>query len=141
MNKPNNLNKLRWLGYILISLIFGAIDYFFLDPIIRPNLILALAVWLIPLIPIAIHEIKVSGSKLKTPLACITSWILAVIAYYMCYAITLLDDNQVISFSWNDIFIDIAIWVVVAIIGGGIAGLSLAIIYQHIFDKNRKKNT
>ena len=135
MRKRKNFGNFRFLVYVLIGIIFGLIDYFFLDPVIRPNLILALAVWLIPIIPISIYEIKVTGLKQKTVLASITSWISAVIAYYICYAIKLSFDNLVVSFSWRDILFDILLWVVVAVVGGGIVGFSVAIIYKFMYGK------
>lgn len=94
----------RWYIYILIGLIFGIFDWFYLDWLARgigPNLgenpfivipiilILNYGIWLLPIIPVVIYEIH-QTEKIKSPmLAGILTWCCALFSYYTYYAILL----------------------------------------------------
>lgn len=94
----------RWILYALIGLIFGIIDWFYLDwlafglgpnlqenPIIAIPIIIGLnyGIWLVPIIPVAIYESK-HAEHIKAPmLAAIFTWCCALFSYYTYYAILL----------------------------------------------------
>ncbi len=104
----------RWIIYIIIGLVFGIIDWYFIDLLaelnqtqqlnsymlgrsegIRQLYVLGLiglnwGVWLVPAIPIAIFEMKRSGRIWKAALAAVLVWIMALISYYALYAFLLM---------------------------------------------------
>jgi len=127
--------RVRWVFYILVGIIFGVLDYFFIAPAISDYIVPSLAVWLIPLIPIAIYEMRASGAKYKTVLASILCWVVAVLAYYVCYYLTLALSPSMISVGWGEILADIALWGIFAIVTGGITGFFISIIYKLIHNK------
>ena len=94
----------RWHYYILIGLVFGVFDWFYLDwlssglgpnlgenPLIIIPIIIALnyGIWLVPIIPVAFYETK-KTDHIKGPiLAGILTWCCALFSYYAYYAILL----------------------------------------------------
>jgi hypothetical protein len=94
----------RWHYYAVIGLIFGIFDWFYLDWLSRdfgPNLgenpfivipiIIGLnyGIWLVPVIPVVIYEIK-QADTIKGPiLAAILTWCCALFSYYTFYAVLL----------------------------------------------------
>lgn len=94
----------RWYVYILIGLVFGVVDWFFLDwlssglgpnlgdnPFIIIPIIIGLnyGIWLVPIIPVVIYETH-QADHIKGPiLAGILTWCCALFSYYTYYAILL----------------------------------------------------
>jgi hypothetical protein len=103
-----------WLVYILMGLLFGWVDWYFLDllasfsrnqtlsdavfqiPGIIQLLIVAIVislnygVWLIPAIPFAIYEMRCSHSLWRAALSAILVWCMALLSYYAYYAFLLM---------------------------------------------------
>jgi len=99
----------RWLLYILIGLVFGWVDWYFLNllasfsqnqtlndaifpvPGVLRILIIAIimgfnyGVWLIPAIPMAIYEMRYSHSLWRGALSAIIVWSMALVSYYAYY--------------------------------------------------------
>jgi hypothetical protein len=160
----------RWLIYLAIGLSFGIVDWYFLDLLASlnsvqflnedPPLLLRLLVvmilvslnygiWLVPVIPTAIHEIKCSHSIRKAALAAVLIWSAAIFSYYTFYALLLmfvglpnlefmLYSNHQAATYWTDwwppfkrIIVDQFVeWIGIAVIGGGIVGTLSAYFYQ-----------
>lgn len=94
----------RWHVYILIGLIFGIIDWFYLDWLSRglgPNLgenpfivipiIIGLnyGIWLVPIIPVVIYESRKADTVKGPILAGVLTWCCALFSYYTYYAVLL----------------------------------------------------
>ena len=94
----------RWHFYILIGLVFGIFDWFYLDWLSRslgPNLgenpfiiipiIIGLnyGIWLVPIIPVVIYETKKANTVKGPVLAAILTWCCALFSYYTYYAVLL----------------------------------------------------
>lgn len=90
--------------YILIGLVFGIFDWFYLNWFIRglgPNLgenpfivipiIIGLnyGIWLVPIIPVVIYETKKSNTIKGPILAAILTWTCSLFSYYAYYAVLL----------------------------------------------------
>ncbi len=87
--------KSRWLWYTLIGIAFGVFDFYyhdFISNILYPQAtlgrqvawyILGVGIWLVPIIPIILHEAKVSRSAWLSALASTLTWCAAVAAYYL----------------------------------------------------------
>ena len=99
MKKPGR----RFLLYAFIGLIFGIIDWFYLDwlehiswgslgesalvvPII---IVMNYGIWLVPIIPVAIYETMRAETVRYPILAGILTWSCAIFSYYVYYAILL----------------------------------------------------
>jgi uncharacterized membrane protein len=133
-------NIKRWLAYVALGAGFGVADYF-IETLARqflmyPALFFVGLLWVVPSMLVAIYEIKKTGSKKRAILASILVWVVAVVAYYMVYAVALMLDESITSFSWSGIFLDVAFWGVAAIIGGVIAWL-LAIVFCKLTSKKK----
>lgn len=81
-------SKLRWLVYALVGLVFGVFDLYFQQ--ITPqngSLVVTvgvtLGIWLIPLVPVALYEVRTSRSEAKAALASMVTWSVAIISYYL----------------------------------------------------------
>ena len=168
----------RWIIYVAIGICFGILDWYFLDLLASLNqvqflnenlpsfvqvLIVILLVsmnygiWLIPVIPVAIYEMKRSHSIRKAALAAILIWSTAIFSYYTYYAILLVffglpnlefmlfSNHQTVSY-WADwwppfkrVILDQFVeWIGIALIGGGIVGSMSAFIFKSL-SKNLKK--
>ncbi len=96
-------SKNQFLLYALIGLVFGVIDWFYLNwiatiswgslgesilvvPII---IVMNFGIWLVPLIPVAIREAKRSQKISKPIFAGMLTWSCAIFSYYAYYAILL----------------------------------------------------
>jgi hypothetical protein len=104
------VHRNRWLIYILIGLVFGLVDWYFLaflaaigqnQTILQaPEFVQLLfivilmafnyGVWLIPAIPVAIYETRYSQSLLRAAMSAITVWSMALLSYYSYYAFMLM---------------------------------------------------
>ena len=99
MKKPRN----RILFYAAIGLIFGVLDWFYLDwlahlswgslgqsiiavPII---LIMNYGIWLVPVLPIAIYAARHADRIASPVLASTITWVCAMVGYYGFYALQL----------------------------------------------------
>lgn len=99
------MNRLKWrfLLYILIGLVFGVIDWFYLNwladiswgsleqsilvvPII---LLMNFGIWLVPLLPVAFFEVRHSDKMIFPVFAGALTWSCAIFSYYTYYAILL----------------------------------------------------
>lgn len=99
MNKP----KLRFLFYAIIGLIFGVIDWFYLDwlahiswgslgesILVIPIIILMnYGIWLVPIVPVVIYEARHAERMISPMLAGMLTWSCAIFSYYVYYAILL----------------------------------------------------
>jgi hypothetical protein len=159
----------RWYVYILIGLAFGMVDWFYLDWLSRslgPNLgtnpfiiipiIIGLnyGIWLVPVIPVIIYEIR-QADQVKGPiLAAILTWCSALFGYYTYYAI-LLSLGKLPNLAhlnlfgarydgfWRDywamfnrvILFQFLEWIPIAVIGGGI----IAFLFWWVMRKRKPK--
>jgi len=114
-------------------------------------------IWLIPVIPAAIFEMKRSNMVHKAALAAVLIWSAAILSYYIYYAclfffvglpnleFMLFSNRQLVSY-WIDLWppfkrmiVDqFAEWIGIAAIGGGIVGMLSAYIYVR-YSKAKKK--
>lgn len=94
----------HWHVYILVGLIFGIFDWFYLDwlarglgpqlgdnPFIVIPVIIGLnyGIWLLPIIPVVIYESGQADSVKSPILAGILTWCCALFSYYTYYAVLL----------------------------------------------------
>ena len=156
MKKQTNTDssKKRWLVYALIGVLFGLFDYYFQQiaqsgTSLATRIMIIYGIWLVPLVPIALYEVKRSRSELKTALACAFTWSVAIIAYYLYMAIELIiigkDTRPELHFSnssdpyyWsnlgqvlgNDTGGGILEWITLALVCGGLLGLCIGFLYK-----------
>jgi hypothetical protein len=163
MNEP----KRRFLLYALIGLIFGIIDWFYLDwlahiswgslgesILVIPIIIgMNYGIWLVPIIPVVIYEARHAQGISNPMLAGMLTWSCAIFSYYVYYAI-LLSLGKLIhlkhlnvfgeknSAFWSEywrmfnrlILGQFLEWIIIAIIGGAIAG---ALLYWFMHKRQR----
>ncbi len=158
------MHKRPWL-YALAGLCFGVLDWFYLDwlpslgrsPALNdwlmaaPGIVRILAVlapvalnygiWLVPVIPVAIFEMKRSASIRRSALAAVIVWVAAMLGYYSFYALLLLFaglpqlefmlySNRFTPGYWtnpwplfrNLILNQVLMWAAIAVVCGGIVG-------------------
>jgi hypothetical protein len=159
----------RWLTYALIGLCFGIVDWYFLEGLAaltqhqminetllqapeaaRSLVIMVLVslnygIWLVPVIPAAIYEMKHAHRIRSAAFSAILIWTMALVGYYAYYAIQLmfvglpnlgfmLFANRSAATYWVDwwppfkrIIVDQLIeWLGVAVVGGAIVGAASA---------------
>jgi hypothetical protein len=94
------MNFKRLLVYSLIGIVFGVLDWYGLQVLLRGtytlsqgNLVVQVmgdvanwAAWLLPAFPAAVYEAWRSGKALWSGMAVVTVWLSAVVAYYLYYA-------------------------------------------------------
>ncbi|HBG75182.1 MAG: hypothetical protein A2X25_12965 [Chloroflexi bacterium GWB2_49_20] len=172
----------RWLIYLVVGMGFGFADWYFLDLLallsqnqsLNENLlqtpeyihILILTVlvisnygiWLIPVIPTAIYEMKRSHSLLRAAISAVIVWSAAMLSYYAYYAFLLLYvglpnlnfmlfSNRQSTTYWADlwppfrrvILVQFVEWIGIAVIGGMIVGTLSAYVYQQISKKRKQR--
>ncbi|MCC6192579.1 MAG: hypothetical protein IT318_26435 [Anaerolineales bacterium] len=163
----------RWLVYVLLG--FGLADWYFLDllasvsqnqalsqhidqanALTRLVVVLAIisanyGIWLVPLMPAAIYEMKRSGSVRLAALAAVLVWSAAMVSYYAYYAFMLmwvglpnmdfmLFANRHLPGYWADwwppfrrvIVEQFLEWMGIAVVGGTIVGALTALAYRWI---------
>ncbi len=151
----------RWLIYAAIGLGFGIADWFFLDllaslsqnqvlnetlpqmpEVIRLLIVIILVaanygIWLIPVIPAAIYEMRRSLSLRRAALSAVIVWCAAMVSYYAYYAFMLMAvglpnmefmllSNRRSATYWADVWppfqrvilAQFAEWIGIAVIGG-----------------------
>ncbi len=158
--------KWRWFIYIMIGIVFGVADFFYYgflsNSIKRASfnaslfeeiawLVLSIGVWLVPIIPIALYESRISLSRLWSALATSSTWCASIVAYYLTNAVQLaflgLPGRSELHFSnrstpffwenwrnvfWYDIILGgIVEWIMIAVIGGFIIGFLISFFYLH----------
>ncbi|NLF65447.1 MAG: hypothetical protein GX579_12705 [Chloroflexi bacterium] len=157
--------KRRWLVYLAIGAVFGAFDFYylgFLYELAGPQVLFAsfpagrflhwlmlnLGVWLVPVVPIALYEVRVSRARLRSALASLTAWCAAIVAYYLTNAVQLAFvgvpgrpelhiSNRSAPHFWQNwafvlrrnILAGITEWMMVAVVGGAIVGLAVGSLY------------
>lgn len=146
--------KRRWIFYLLAGILFGVFDFFFqiwvnhllpaetMSNTIR--LVLILGVWLALVLPIALHEAKLSRSAWLAAAASVLTWSAAVVAYYLFMGVKLIligeatrpemhisnrhdpyFQSNVIAFFRGDFMDGVSEWMIVAVIGGSLIGFAV----------------
>jgi hypothetical protein len=172
----------RWLIYIAVGLCFGFADWYFLDLLaslsqnqalnenllqapeyIRVLIVMVLVisnygVWLIPVIPTAIYEMKRSQSLRRAAISAVIVWSMAMLSYYAYYAFMLmfigLPNMDFMFFSnrqsatyWADwwppfqrvILAQFFDWIGIAVIGGVIVGTLSAYVFNLVSKRRRQR--
>lgn len=172
----------RWLIYVAIGLCFGFADWYFLDLLaslsqnqalnenllqapeyIRVMIVMVLVisnygVWLIPVIPAAIYEMKCSQSLRRAAISAVIVWSAAMLSYYAYYAFMLMfvglpnmdfmlfSNRQSVAY-WADwwppfrrvILNQFVEWIGIAVIGGAIVGTLSAYVFNHTSKKRLQR--
>jgi len=98
-----NTIKNRFLIYAIIGLLFGVLDWFYLDwlahlswgslgqsvLVIPLILLMNYGIWLVPVIPIGIHEARRAVRGTTPALASALTWFCAMLGYYGYYTVLL----------------------------------------------------
>ncbi len=159
----------RWLVYCLLGLVFGVADWHFLQLLVvipwqrlsgsspvgqlllLPVIVgLNWGIWLVPVVPVAIHEARRSASVWLSAVAAMVVWCTAILAYYLYYTIliafwglphmeSLLVLREHSATFWQDwsatfrslILGQVAEWIIVAVVGGAIVGAGSGAIYLY----------
>lgn len=114
-----DVRKHRFLLYALTGLIFGIIDWFYLNwlahvswgslgesVLVIPIMIaMNYGIWLVPIIPVVFYEARHSEKISNSMLAGILTWSCAIFSYYAYYAI-LLSTGKLIHLEHLNIFGD-----------------------------------
>jgi hypothetical protein len=146
----------RWIIYLLIGALFGVLDFFYIEWLVKlfrgtALTMLNLGIWLVPVIPIALYEARCSRSSLRAAAASLATWCAAIVAYYLTNAVQLAFlgvpgrpelhiSNRAAPYFWQnwasvfrwDILGGMAEWIIVAIVGGAIVGFAMGWIYLHL---------
>lgn len=153
--------KRRWIIYAVIGTAFGVFDFFYQEFIVaqisrqQPDgagyiiawLVLVVGIWLVPVIPVILHEVKVTRSARLGALANVFTWCIAVIVYYLTNGVQLaflgvparmemhISNRADPSFwaNWQSLFVQDLIggsieWLMVAVVGGTIIGLLVGLL-------------
>jgi hypothetical protein len=172
----------RWLIYVAIGLCFGFADWYFLDLLaslgqnqaLNGNLLQApgyiriiivmvfvisnYGVWLIPVIPTAIYEMKRLQSLRRAAISAVIVWSSAMLSYYAYYAFMLmfvglpnmdfmLFSNRQSATYWADwwppfqrvILAQFIDWIGIAVIGGVIVGTLSAYVFNLASKRRRQR--
>lgn len=159
--------KRYWVTYLAIGILFGIVDFVYLgflyeldwQPVIGwipPGqvvrwigfIVLNIGIWLVPVVPIALYEARLSRSRLRSAIASLSVWCPAVVAYYFTNAAQLafwgLPTRQELHISnrasahfwenWSSVFQGdilggVTEWIPVAVVGGAIVGFMISSIY------------
>jgi hypothetical protein len=172
----------HWLIYIAVGLCFGFADWYFLDLLasitknqaLNDNLLRApeyirilvlmvlvisnYGIWLIPIIPVAIYEMKHSKSMFRAAISAVIVWSAAMLSYYAYYAFMLmfvgLPNMEFMLFSnrqsatyWTDwwvpfkrVILDQFVdWIGIAVIAGAIVGMLSAYLFSRVSRRRTQK--
>ncbi|MDA8217989.1 MAG: hypothetical protein M0Z94_10270 [Dehalococcoidales bacterium] len=159
--------KHRWLVYLAVGTLFGVVDFVYLGFLYpAPSgqslayspagtvgsllrfLVLNVGVWLVPVVPLALYESRVSRSRLHPAAVGLAVWCAAIVAYYLTNAAQLAFwglptrpelhiSNAGSEYFWEnwanvlqgDILGGIMEWLIVAVVGGAMVGLLTGSIY------------
>ncbi len=157
--------KKRWLVYTLIGIFFGVFDFYYQTFITNTFqnqllggfgrtlvwLVLIVGIWLVPIIPIILHEAKITSASWQPALASALTWSASVIAYYLANAFQLaiigVPSRPEMHFSnrgdsnfwrnWKVVFLEDLVannveWIAVAVIGGTVIGFLLSFFYLRL---------
>ncbi|PFH88958.1 hypothetical protein [Bacillus sp. AFS088145] len=150
--------KIRWFVYIVIGIVFSVFDFYFHSFISNVLVqgeffwkVLTYGVWLVPIVPIALNEVRTSKSKLMSALASSSTWLVSIIFYYLSNAFQLgiigISTSPEMHISnyrdrffwenwksvfWDDIVGGIVEWSDLAVVGGFIVGISVSYIYLRL---------
>lgn len=152
--------KKRWIIYIIIGIIFGIFDFYyqgFIQELKTSTIFLAIlcfGIWLVPLLPIAFYESKISLSRRNTSIASMLTWSISIISYYMFLAINLMFVGRESSIylhisnysspyfwsNWASVFysqvlIGIFEWLPLALVGGFVIGCLVYFVYTNLLKK------
>jgi hypothetical protein len=174
----------RWLIYVAVGLCFGFADWYFLDLLaslsqnqalnenllqapeyIRVLILMVLVisnygVWLIPVIPAAIYEMKRSQSLRRAATSAVIVWSAAMLSYYAYYAFMLMfvglpnmdfmlfSNRQSVAY-WADwwppfrrvILNQLVEWIGIAVIGGAIVGMLSAFVFKSLSKRRLQKTS
>jgi hypothetical protein len=157
----------RWLIYSLVGTLFGVVDWYvpnvrflvaeglWAHPAIAFfGLVFVWGVWLVPALPIAVYETRVSQRMWSAAGAVVATWLVALTSYYLFYACLLafvgLHQMELLHISawhdpyfgqyWRDAFPSLILdqwleWSPVALIGGTIVGWSTSWLYRLWFSR------
>jgi hypothetical protein len=154
--------KRRWLIYIVVGILFGVFDFYFLNFIPHwsidsrfwgqiVGIALTFGIWLVPIAPIILYEARVSRSRVLPAVASSLTWCISVIFYYLTNVVQLAIgspmqpylriSNHNSPYFWHNwgslletyILEHIVEWVVVAVVGGFIIGFLVSFIYLLFF--------
>lgn len=91
--------------------------------------------WLVPAIPVAVHEAQVSRSGFSSALAVVALWLTTTLVfylYYLCLAqLHILPQIDSAREMWYSVSRDFVRWSVVALVGGFCVGFVTGSIYLH----------
>jgi len=151
--------KKRWFVYVLIGVVFGAFDFYYQNFIyntffqrefssfgmILIRTFLVLVIWLVPIVPIILREVKISASNWLSALAGALTWSAAIISYYLTNAFQLAvigvsarpemhisnRNDPYFWTNWRFVFLETLVadnleWIIVAVIGGSVIGFLLS---------------
>jgi hypothetical protein len=155
--------RYRFLLYTILGLAFGVIDWFYLDSLahfswgklgnsilVVPIIILMnYGIWLVPLIPVVIHEARRAQRWLSPAFAGILTWSSAILSYYAYYA-ALLSTGRLPNLEHLNIFgekdesfwagywemfhriitFQFLEWIVIAVIGGAAIGALSYLLFR-----------
>jgi len=174
----------RWLIYVAVGLCFGFADWYFLDLLaslsqnqaLNENLLQApeyfrvmivmvlvisnYGVWLIPVIPAAIYEMKRTQSLRRAAISAVIVWSAAMLSYYAYYAFMLMFvglpnmdfmlflNRQSVTY-WADwwppfrrvILNQFVEWIGIAVIGGAIVGMLSAYVFKSLSKRRLQKTS
>lgn len=148
--------KKRWFFYLLLGVLFGVFDFYFQTWIYQlfpmgtrsiTMLVPILGVWLVLVVPIAIHEGKTSGSVWPAAASSAFTWSVSVVAYYLFMGVNLIFiglasraemhiSNLNDPYYWNniknlilgDLLSGVSEWITVALVGGSLVGLMIGFV-------------
>lgn len=97
------MDKHRWLIYSWFGLVFGVLDWYYLEllahfpwgslgnnPIVVPIIIgLNYGIWLVPVLPVTYYESRHSRSGSKSALSGALCWSCSILSYYTYYTLLL----------------------------------------------------
>lgn len=157
--------KRRWWWYLLIGIAFGIFDFYYQAFITNTLhlqqaqgiggraawIVVSVGIWLVPVIPIILHEANLSRSAWLSALASMVVWSAAVAAYYLTNGFQLafigvpqrpelLFTNRSDPYfwaNWKSVFLYDLVggsieWLVAAVIGGTLIGLVISFLYLRV---------
>ena len=149
--------KKRWLFYILIGILFGVFDFYFLN-FVTPwstqfswfneivGFVLTFGVWLLPSIPILIYEKKSSPSLILPTFANCLTWCISVIIYYLTNMVQLVVGSSTQPYlsiahyqspdfwtNWSNVLVTYIVghileWIIFAVISSLVIGILFHVI-------------